>query len=170
MKTKKYEQVIKKHEVKPNYFKNALDSFFFGGLICVFGQLLIEMYVHWFGIVRDNASTLALVTVILITSILTGLGIYDDFGQIAKAGAFVPISGFANSLTSAALESKSEGVVLGIATNLFKLAGAVIVFAVVSAYVFGIIRYFLVEFGIVSKSTTEAVKIIMLTISQWTGA
>ena len=151
MKTKKYEEVIKNHEVKPNYLKNAAVSFFFGGLICLGGQLLIEMYIHWFGFVRDTASTLALVTVILLTSILTGLGVYDEFGQIAKAGAFVPISGFANSLTSAALESKSEGIVLGIATNLFKLAGAVIVFAVVSAYVFGIIRYLLVEFNILPQ-------------------
>ena len=151
MKTKKYEEVIKNHEIKPNYLKNAAVSFFFGGLICVGGQLLIEMYIHWLGFVRDTASTLALVTVILLASILTGLGFYDEFGQIAKAGAFVPITGFANSLTSAALESKSEGIVLGIATNLFKLAGAVIVFAVVSAYVFGIIRYFLVEFNILPQ-------------------
>lgn len=97
---------------------------------------------------RETASTLALVTVILIASVATGLGVYDEFGQVAKAGAFVPITGFANSLTSAALESKSEGVVLGIATNLFKLAGAVIVFAVVSAYVFGILRYLLIEFNV----------------------
>lgn len=151
MKTKKYEEVIKNHEVKPNYLKNAAVSFLFGGLICVGGQLLIEVYIHWFGFVRDTASTLALVTVILLASILTGLGVYDEFGQIAKAGAFVPITGFANSLTSAALESKSEGIVLGIATNLFKLAGAVIVFAVVSAYVFGIIRYLLVEFNILPQ-------------------
>ncbi|MBQ1786553.1 MAG: stage V sporulation protein AC [Turicibacter sp.] len=151
MKTKKYEEVIKNHEIKPNYLKNAAVSFLFGGLICVGGQLLIEMYIHWFGFVRDTASTLALVTVILLASILTGLGVYDEFGQIAKAGAFVPITGFANSLTSAALESKSEGIVLGIATNLFKLAGAVIVFAVVSAYVFGIIRYLLVEFNILPQ-------------------
>lgn len=151
MKTKKYEEVIKNHEVKPNYLKNTLVSFFFGGLICLGGQLLIEMYIHWFGFVRDTASTLTSVTVILIASILTGLGVYDEFGQIAKAGAFVPITGFANSLTSAALESKSEGIVLGIATNLFKLAGAVIVFAVVSAYVFGIIRYLLVEFNILPE-------------------
>ena len=151
MKTKKYEEVIKNHEVKPNYLKNASVSFLFGGLICVGGQLLIEMYIHWLGFVRDTASTLALVTVILLASILTGLGFYDEFGQIAKAGAFVPITGFANSLTSAALESKSEGIVLGIATNLFKLAGAVIVFAVVSAYVFGIIRYLLVEFNILPQ-------------------
>lgn len=151
MKTKKYEEVIKNHEIKPNYLKNAAVSFFFGGLICIGGQLLIEMYIHWLGFVRDTASTLALVTVILLASILTGLGVYDEFGQIAKAGAFVPITGFANSLTSAALESKSEGIVLGIATNLFKLAGAVIVFAVVSAYVFGIIRYLLVEFNILPQ-------------------
>ena len=83
MKTKQYEEVIQKHAVKPNYFKNALVSFFFGGLICVGGQLLIEMYIHWLGFVRETASTLALVTVILLASILTGLGVYDEFGQIA---------------------------------------------------------------------------------------
>ena len=151
MKTKKYNEVIKKHAVKPNYMANAAIAFLFGGLICLFGQILIEMYVHWFGLVRDTASTLAIVTIILIASILTGLGVYDKFGQIAKAGAFVPISGFANSLTSAALESKNEGIVLGIATNLFKLAGAVIVFSIVSAYVFGMIRYFLVEYKMVPE-------------------
>ena len=150
MKTKKYDEVIQKHAIKPNYFKNALVSFFFGGLICVFGQALIEINVHWLGYVRETASTLA--------------SVYDDFGQIAKAGAFVPITGFANSLTSAALESKSEGVVLGIATNLFKLAGAVIVFAVISAYVFGIIRYYLIEFGIVQMTSEEAIKMIILTL------
>ena len=164
MKTKKYDEVIQKHAIKPNYFKNALVSFFFGGLICVFGQALIEINVHWLVYVRETASTLANVTIILITSILTGLVVYDDFGQIAKAGAFVPITGFANSLTSAALESKSEGVVLGIATNLFKLAGAVIVFAVISAYVFGIIRYYLIEFGIVQMTSEEAIKMIILTL------
>ena len=124
------------------------------------------MNIHWFGFVRETDSTLALVTVILITTILTGLGVYDEFGQIAKAGAFVPISGFANSLTSAALESRSEGVVLGIATNLFKLAGAVIVFAVVSAYVFGIIRYCLVEFNIFPqlKEFEEMMRVVGLLI------
>ena len=124
------------------------------------------MYILWFGFVRETASTLTLVTVILITAILTGLGVYDEFGQIAKAGAFVPISGFANSLTSAALESRSEGVVLGIATNLFKLAGAVIVFAVVSAYVFGIIRYCLVEFNIFPqlKEFEEMMRVVGLLI------
>ncbi|NQD52019.1 SpoVA/SpoVAEb family sporulation membrane protein, partial [Bacillus altitudinis] len=82
-------------------------------------------------------------TLILISSILTGIGIYDKIGQFAGAGSAVPVTGFANSMTSAALEHKSEGLVLGVATNMFKLAGNVIVFGVVSAYVVGIIRYVL---------------------------
>jgi stage V sporulation protein AC len=147
VKTKQYEEVIQKHAVKPNYFKNALVSFFFGGLICLFGQALIEINVHWFGFVRETASTLATVTIILIASILTGFGIYDDFGQIAKAGAFVPITGFANSLTSAALESKSEGLIYGIGSNMFKLAGSVITYGIVSAYLFGIVKYIAVLIG-----------------------
>jgi stage V sporulation protein AC len=78
---------------------------------------------------------------VLLSAILTGLGVYDKIGQFAGAGSAVPVTGFANSLTSAALEHKSEGVVLGIATNMFKLAGNVIVFGVVAAYVVGIVRY-----------------------------
>lgn len=151
MKTTQYEQIIKDHQKKPRYLPNILTSFFFGGLICMGGQLLIEMYVHWFGIVRDTSTTLALVTVILLATLSTGLGFYDKFGQIAKAGAFVPITGFANSLTSAALESKNEGLILGIASNLMRLAGAVIVVSIVSAYVFGILRYVLSEFGFVPE-------------------
>ncbi|MFP3393555.1 SpoVA/SpoVAEb family sporulation membrane protein, partial [Brevibacillus sp. SIMBA_076] len=82
-------------------------------------------------------------TLSLISSILTGIGIYDKIGQFAGAGSAVPVTGFANSMTSAALEHRSEGLVLGVATNMFKLAGNVIVFGVVSAYVVGIIRYIL---------------------------
>ncbi|HAX74022.1 MAG TPA: stage V sporulation protein AC [Firmicutes bacterium] len=166
MKTQKYDQILKKHELKPNYFKNMLTSFFFGGLICTLGQALIALYIHKFGFVKEDASLLMLVTVILATSILTGLGVYDNFGQIAKAGSFVPITGFANSLTSAALESRSEGVVLGIATNLFKLAGAVIVFAVVSAYVFGMLRYALIELGVI-PGPEEITGTLIYWINHW---
>ena len=148
MKSSKYSEIIKEHELAPNYGKNMLSAFIFGGLICLFGQILIWIYTNWFDMSDNNAATLMIVVIILLSSILTGLGVYDRFGQIAKAGAFIPISGFANSLTSAALEGKSEGIVLGIATSLFKLAGAVIVFAIVSGFVFGLIRYFLVEMGV----------------------
>ncbi len=154
MKTEKYDKVLKKHQVKPRYIRNMLQSFFFGGCVCLIGQFLIEFYVKQFGFVRDTASLLMIVTVIFMTSLLTGLGVYDNYGQIAKAGGFVPITGFANSLTSAAVEGRSEGILFGIATNVFKLAGAVIVFAVVSAYVFGIIRYGLIEFNVLPEPKT----------------
>ena len=81
------------------------------------------------------------IVIISVTAILTGLGIFDKIGQKSGAGTLVPITGFANSMTSAALESKSEGIVLGILSNMFKLAGAVIVSGVVSAIFFGTIIY-----------------------------
>ncbi len=80
-------------------------------------------------------------TLILISALLTGFGIYDRLGQFAGAGSAVPVTGFANSMTSAALEHRSEGLVLGVATNMFKLAGNVIVFGVVAAYIVGLIRF-----------------------------
>ena len=82
------------------------------------------------------------ITLVFIASLLTGIGVFDKIGQFAGAGTFIPITGFANSLTSSALESKSEGLVLGIMTNMFKLAGAIIVAGAVSAFLAGNIIYF----------------------------
>lgn len=160
MKTNQYESTIKKHEIKPNYLKNAMCAFFFGGLICFIGQTINWIYLFLFEIDDKTSTTYMIVTMILISSILTGFGIYDKFGQVAKAGAFIPITGFANSLTSSALEGKSEGIVLGIASNMFKLAGAVIVVAVVSAFIFGIIRYFLANLGLVPLLDESTVAMI----------
>lgn len=148
MKTSQYSSVIKHHEVKPSYLKNMAASFFFGGLVCLVGQCLLWVYTNVFDIAEDIASTYMIVTMVLIASILTGFGVYDTFGQLAKAGSFIPITGFANSMTASALEGKSEGIVLGIAANMFKLAGAVIVVAIVSGFIFGLLRYFLVELGV----------------------
>lgn len=137
---KKCLDIINKHMESPNYLYNFIMSFIFGGLLSILGQGLIFFY-QYLGIDEKVSQSLMSVTFILIASILTGIGIYDKFGQIAKAGAFVPITGFANSMTSAALEAKSEGIVTGIAQNLFKIAGSVITFGVVSAYILGILRY-----------------------------
>ena len=84
-------------------------------------------------------------TIVFITSILTGIGIFDKIGQVAGAGTFIPITGFANSMTSSSLEGKSEGLVLGIMSNIFKLAGAVIVAGVVSAFISGTAIYIIRE-------------------------
>jgi stage V sporulation protein AC len=91
---------------------------------------------------EKDAGNPTVATLILISGLLTGLGIYDKLGQFGGAGSAVPVTGFANSMTSAAIEHRSEGIVLGVATNMFKLAGSVIVFGVVAAYIVGIIRYF----------------------------
>lgn len=135
-----HKKAIDKNMIKPPYFINSLKAFFIGGLICVIGQSILEMYKN-FGLPESESVSLMAVTLILIGSLLTAIGIYDKIGQFAGCGSIIPITGFANSMTSAALEAKSEGLVLGIGTNTFKLAGSVITFGVVSAYVFGIIRF-----------------------------
>ncbi|MTH52247.1 stage V sporulation protein AC [Bacillus mangrovi] len=137
-----YSDQIKAYQPKPNYFLNCLKAFAVGGLICVIGQLISNFYINVFDFTKESAGNPTVATLILISAILTGIGIYDRIGQFAGAGSAVPVTGFANSMTSAALEHKSEGLVLGVATNMFKLAGSVIVFGAVSAYVVGMIRFF----------------------------
>jgi len=136
-----YAEKIKPIQPKPPYVINCLKAFLVGGLICVIGQGIQNFYMTFFNFSEETAGNPTVATLILIAALLTGLGVYDKIGQFAGAGSVVPVTGFANAVTSAALEHKSEGLVLGVATNLFKLAGAVIVFGAVSAYVFGMIRY-----------------------------
>ncbi|MGP4070255.1 stage V sporulation protein AC [Halobacillus sp. B29] len=136
-----YEKASKTYQPKPPYVLNVIKAFIVGGLICVLGELITEMYVHWFDYSEKDAGNPTVATLILLSALATGFGVYDKLGQFAGAGSAVPVTGFANSITSAALEHKSEGLVLGVATNLFKLAGSVIVFGVVAAYVLGILRY-----------------------------
>mgnify|MGYP005757418885 CR=1 FL=1 len=136
-----YSTNVKKFQPKPPYVINCVKAFLIGGAICLFGQAIQNFYMNVFHFSEKDAGNPTVATLILIAALLTGLGVYDKLGQFAGAGSAVPVTGFANSMASAALEHKSEGVVLGIATNMFKLAGNVIVFGVVAAYVVGIIRY-----------------------------
>lgn len=140
-KENKYTKHIKANQIKPKIFMNSFKAFITGGLIAIFGQLLKDGYQVLFDLDKDNAGALMIVTLILIAALLTGFGIFDKIGQFCGAGTFVPVTGFANSMTSAALEYKSEGITLGIAANMFKLAGSVITLGVVSAYILGALRY-----------------------------
>lgn len=141
MKDKIVQDVLKRNEVKRPILKNAFRAFLVGGLICTFGQFLLYLYQYVIKIDKAQAISLMSVTIVFLSVLLTGLGIYDKIGQFSGVGTLVPISGFANSMASAAIESKSEGLVLGIMTNLFKLAGAVITAGIVSAIIFGFIKY-----------------------------
>lgn len=137
----KIEKVKKETNPKRKIFLNCALAYFIGGVICVIGQVFIFLYEKYLHLESDVASIYSVITMVFLGSLLTGLGIYDKIGQIAGCGTIIPITGFANSMTSSALESKSEGVVLGIINNMFKLAGSVIVVGVVSGVVIGAIRY-----------------------------
>ncbi|MED2805889.1 stage V sporulation protein AC [Bacillus thuringiensis] len=136
-----YINKVKEYHPKPNYLLNCIKAFLVGGLICTVGEGIMKFYIHYFHFSEQEAGNPTVATLVLLSAILTGCGVYDKIGQFAGAGSAVPVTGFANSMASAALEHKSEGIVLGIATNMFKLAGSVIVFGVVGAYIIGLIRY-----------------------------
>lgn len=132
---------IDNNQPKRRIVFNSIKAFLVGGIISCIAEGLLEIYNKLFSIEEKTASSLVSITIVFITSVLTGFGIFDKIGQFAGAGTIVPITGFANSMTSSAIESKSEGLILGIMTNMFKLAGAVIVAGVVSAFLSGLIIY-----------------------------
>ncbi len=136
----KYQEKAKNLAPKTPVMYNCLKAFIIGGFICVVGQVLQKFYSTFFNFTEKSASNPTVATLILISVILTGLGVYDRIGQFAGAGSAVPVTGFANSIASAAIEHRSEGYVLGVGGNMFKLAGSVIVFGVVAAFFVGIIR------------------------------
>ncbi len=140
-----YKNVIEKNPVKRPVLKNAIYAFLIGGLIGGIAEGLIDFFTFVVGLEEKVSNSMMSMTIVFITSILTGIGIFDKIGQVAGAGTFIPITGFANSMTSSSLEGKSEGLVLGIMSNIFKLAGAVIVAGVVSAFISGTAIYIIRE-------------------------
>ncbi len=135
-----YKQRANKYKPKRNVFLNSIRAFWVGGAICLFGQAIQNFYIAFFDFNEKNASNPTVATLIFIAVLLTGLGVYDNIGQYAGAGSAVPVTGFANSIASAAIEHRSEGYVLGVGGNMFKLAGSVIVFGVVAAFIAAIIK------------------------------
>lgn len=142
MENKIFEKVLNKNQIRRPILKNCIKAFICGGLVCLFSQLLIGLFSKVLHFNENDSISLMYIVIIGITSILTGFGIFDKIGQFSGAGTIIPITGFSNSMTSCGLESKSEGIIKGILTNMFKLAGAVIVSGVVSAIFFGTIIYF----------------------------
>jgi stage V sporulation protein AC len=137
---KEYKKLIKKHSPPSPVLKNSVKAFVFGGFICLIGQLLANLYSAFLN--SRDAYTLSTVTLILLASLLTGLGIFDKIARHAGAGTFVPVTGFANSVVSPALDTKAEGMILGVGAKIFTIAGPVILYAVISGTVYGLIYYF----------------------------
>jgi len=140
MENTEYNEFIKKHIPKEDRLKNALISFFCGGALGAFAEFLLELYQLWFNLPRKESGVLVTLTLIVTASVLTALGIFDVAVAKVKSGLIIPITGFAHSMTSAALEYRTEGLVLGIGANIFKLAGTVILYGIVAVYFFGLMR------------------------------
>lgn len=143
MEKNKYKEIVNKYKPKEDRLYNGMIAFLIGGLMGVIGEFLLEFYSYELNIPTSEAGTFMIITLIFIGSLLTCFGFFDKWVGFAKAGLIVPITGFAHSMMSAALDYKKEGLVTGLGANMFKLAGTVIIFGVVSAYTFGLLRIFL---------------------------
>lgn len=141
MESKKYQKIVDKHTSQEKRGKNLLIAFLTGGFMGLIGNLLIDVYSYYFHIPTKSAGTWMLVTLIIIACLLTAIGVFDTLVKKFKMGLIIPITGFAHSVQSAILDYKKEGPVYGFGSNIFKLAGSVILYGVVSAYIFAIIRY-----------------------------
>ena len=136
-----FQDISKQAKPKPKYFKNIVLAFIVGGIICIIGQAINDFYMNFVGLDKLAASSATSITLIFIGALLTGIGVYDLIGKRAGAGSIVPITGFANSIVSPAMEFKREGYVLGVGANLFKVAGPVLVYGIGSSILCGFIYY-----------------------------
>ncbi len=140
MDAKKYKEIVDKHTPKENRLNNGLVAFLVGGVMGFLGEFLIRIYASCLGISSLDAAVFMIMTLIFLGCLFTALGFFDKIVTFAKAGLIIPITGFAHAMMSATLEHRKEGLVTGIGSNMFKLAGSVIIFGIVSAYTVGLLR------------------------------
>ncbi len=138
---KEYKELYEQKRPKAKLSTNCLKAFCVGGLICMIAQAFNDIYTKVLGIGAVNAASFTSITMIFLGALLTGLGIYDDIGRFAGGGSLVPITGFANSVVSPALEFKKEGLIFGVAAKMFVIAGPVIVYGLSSSMIVGFIYY-----------------------------
>ncbi len=139
---KDYQQMSQEASPPSNTLKNATMAFLFGGGFCALGQSLLELLLAR-GMERDEASALVSLSLILLSVLLTALGLYDRVARVAGAGTQVPIAGFANAMSSSAIEFRSEGLILGLGAKMFSIAGPVLVDGISAAALYGVIYYFI---------------------------
>ena len=140
MTEKEYDRLVKELSPKSPMWRDCLNAFWIGGLICTLGQLIMAGYLK-LGLDREKAGTAMSVTLVALSALLTGLSLYDDIAKVAGAGTLVPIAGFANAVAAPALEFKTEGFILGVGAKMFTIAGPVIVYGVSASVVYGFIYW-----------------------------
>ena len=135
-----YTKYVSEKSPKSSLLKDCLMAFLVGGLICTIGQVLLEIYTNM-GLDKKASASMVSVTMIFIGALLTGLGLYSKIGKYAGAGSIVPITGFANSIVSPAMEFKTEGLILGLAAKMFTIAGPVIVYGTITSVIIGLVKF-----------------------------
>lgn len=139
---KEYQGLVNQIKPKPDLRRNIVGAFLVGGLICLIGQVFVSSF-SGRGLSQEDAFAATAAVMIFFGALLTGLGIYDNIAKFAGAGSIVPITGFANSIVSPAMEFKREGFVFGLASKLFVIAGPVLAYGFITSVLIGLVYYFL---------------------------
>jgi stage V sporulation protein AC len=140
MTEKQYSKLVDELSPKSPMGWDCVAAFVVGGAICTLGQVLINLYTQ-FGMEKQDASTAASMSLVVLSALFTGLSLYDNLAKYAGAGTLVPITGFANSIAAPAVEFKTEGFILGVGAKMFTIAGPVIVYGVSASVVYGIVYW-----------------------------
>lgn len=140
-----YSDLVKEYSPNSHTLVDMLNAFWTGGLICVLGQLILNGW-SLTGLDQTQAGTATSMTLIFLSALLTGIGIYDKMAKVAGAGTIVPITGFANSVVSPAMEFKTEGFVMGMSAKIFTIAGPVLVYGLSASVLYGVI-YWIMTLG-----------------------
>ena len=143
MNNNSYKYYTVKHAKSSSLTKDCFFAFVFGGTICLIAEILLSLYKK-LGISEDNARITVTLTLVFFTCLLTGIGVFDKIAKVGGAGTFVPITGFANAVVSPAIDYTAEGLVLGMASKMFIIAGPVIVYGTVASVIYGVI-YWLIQ-------------------------
>ena len=139
--SKQYKKYAAAHAPKSPLLKDCLHAFLVGGLICAIGQGLTDLYREVCKLPLSDAATLTSVTLVFLAVLLTAIGIFDRIARFAGAGTLVPITGFANAVASPAIDSRAEGLILGVGAKIFTVAGPVLLYGTLAGALYGIIYY-----------------------------
>ena len=140
MTEREYERMVQSLAPKSPIWKDCLNAFWVGGLICTLGQLIMNGYLA-LDLEKMDASCATSMTLVALAALLTGFSVYDDIAKFAGAGTLVPITGFSNAVSAPAIEFKTEGFILGVGAKMFTIAGPVIVYGVSASVVYGVIYW-----------------------------
>ena len=145
---KKFNELKDEIQPKPKVFRNCINAFWIGGVICLVGEFIRKILLRY-NIPEEQVAIWLPIIMIFIGALLTGIGVYDKIASLAGAGTLVPITGFSNAIVSPAIEFKSEGFIAGVGVKMFTIAGPVLVYGISSSVVVGIIYYILLRLGVV---------------------